>query len=690
MNVRITLIIFLFISIHIYARGNELSCQRHIKLLKLLQQNHISPLDYNGNTEIKVFDNFMDILDYEKSIFTTQQIDSLRLLVSGILDTTNNLNACIFLKKVCEIYKVRLMKADSFAVITGGKKIQFQSGDSIHLERVEKIPFARSDTELEKRMYTRFRYSFLYELFSLSDQNIVNAEKLDSLIYANEQSIKAKLTKEDRCYFEKLISPKDGFEYEVESNFLKAISITFDPHTDYYSADEQKVFETELSTTAGTTGIKLTMKDGKLIVGKIVPGGPAWKSNMIHIGDEILTASNMNSIISDMTCMDAEEAENFINNSQGNWTEVELRNQNGKVRKVKLIKEVMRVEDNIVNSCILIGSIKAGYISLPDFYSSGDYWDETGCANDVAKEILKLQKDGIQGLILDLRFNGGGSIKEAIELAGIFIDAGPIALMKSRDSKPVILKDVNRGMAFSGKVVILVNGYSASASELVAGVLQDHNRALIVGQSTYGKATGQIFLPLDEQHLSEGFVKVSEIKLYRLNGESNQIRGVLPDIRLPDIFDGVILKEGNEPAVLPRDTINKNVSFLIPPALPVKKLEENSKSRIDSSHAFKRVVEQNRGLINYVNGNKALLLDPAVMFKWFNDLELSLETEEEEIVDSSLTIENNIFEKQLMNLDNNKKEFIEMSNENILQDCQVREAYAILKDLIIFNQSLEK
>ena len=688
MYFRRTLLLCLILnSIFCCADNFDLPCRQPGMLLRILKRNHFSPQELNLKTEKAVFNNFIQRIDPEGNIFTIQQYDSLLLFVPGILDT-NKQQSCIFLRKVCEVYRLRIINADSLVSKIGRKSFQFSSVDSVYFDSKKKVTFAKSESDLEKRRNSQLKFYFLNELFSSMDDDKNVSDNLNKLLRDKEVGIRVKLIQSEKCFLRKKLSPPEGFVNSVTSDFLKAIAYTFDPHSEYFSISDQKEFSAELSAKAGSFGFKIISKEGKLFISKLVPGGPAWKSNIIHSGDELIKVATSKTKLSDLICLEAYEVESLINNSQDNWVELELKGKDGNVQKIKLVKELMQVEDNRVNSCIFKGGINVGYLSLPDFYTSGEFSDGPGCANDVAKEILKLQKSGIQGLILDLRFNGGGSIEEAINLAGLFIDAGPLAILKSKETKPFVLKDMNRGIAYGGNVVLMVNGSSASATELVAGILQDYNRAVIVGQPTYGKATGQVVLPMNEIQLKDyGFIKVTIEKIYRLNGESNQIRGVIPDIKIPDLFDEVLQREGDESSVLQRDTINKKIVYPSLPFLPIEKLKMNSNERVRNSKGFTKLSEKNNYLKEFYNQKVMLTLEPMAVFKWLNETQelFNDKMEIENKGNSVFKVENNSFDKSLMEVDEFRRDFINTNNEHILNDIQIIEAYSILKDLILFN-----
>jgi carboxyl-terminal processing protease len=250
-----------------------------------------------------------------------------------------------------------------------------------------------------------------------------------------------------------------------------------------------------------------------------------------------------------------------------------------------------------VRSFILKGTHRVGFISLPAFYTdwNGEEGGSNGCADDVAKEIIKLKKENIEGLILDLRYNGGGSMLEAIALAGIFIDFGPVGMTKDKEGKIYTMKDVNRGSVYEGPLILLINGFTASASEMLAGTLQDYHRALIVGSPSFGKATAQVVLPLDtmfdEKHMermktADNFIKITIDRLFRVHGTSAQQTGVIPDIFLPDFSETQSEREKTLAFPLANITIDANKYYHPYPSISLNPLKSFSKSFMDTSQFF--------------------------------------------------------------------------------------------------------
>ncbi|MGH2564509.1 MAG: carboxy terminal-processing peptidase, partial [Ginsengibacter sp.] len=368
-----------------------------------------------------------------------------------------------------------------------------------------------------------------------------------------------------------------------------------------------------------------------------------------------------------------------------------IKKQDGTERTVVLLKEKMEEDDdhNKVKSFLLKGSKTIGFISLPSFYQD---WDNAGtgvngCANDVAKEILKLKKENIEGLIIDLRYNGGGSLEEAVELSGIFIDYGPVGMEKERDSTIYTLRDVNRGTIYEGPLMLMVNGYTASAAEVVAGTLQDYHRAVIVGTPTYGKATAQVVLPMDttidinkdnSNIKSDSYFKVTVSKLYRVNGTTAQATGVRPDIVLPDIPEAHPQREADNDYVLVSPSIEGNKYFRPYPVTNLDNLRALAQQKLSSISYFQRL-KNNIDLIKASGENKdvSLKLSEAVDEEK-KAVEESMDTSSVAVETPPYTVENNAFEKEQLKVNDDLKELNDQWVKFLKKDPYLQVAYSMM------------
>jgi carboxyl-terminal processing protease len=486
------------------------------------------------------------------------------------------------------------------------------------------------------------------------------------------------------------------FESYVASLFFRAYAMSFDPHTVYLSKADRDRFEAALSTENLSFGIDLDEKEnGDIEIARITPGGPAWKSNELHKGDILTSLKWQEKDEIDLAGADIDEVEALLETPGSGKLEITVRKTNGALQTVALIKEKLRADENIVKSFILKGDKKIGYISLPGFYTEWENASGQGCANDVAKEIVKLKHEGIEGLILDIRFNGGGSLTEGINLAGIFINEGPLCVIHDRGAKPSILKDNNRGTIYDGPLLVMVNGQSASASEILAATLQDYNRAIIVGTPTFGKSTGQIILPLDTSHvhpvnrskpnLQAGYAKVTVSKLYRVTGNSAQLKGVKPDVLLPDIYQNFNHREAMYPFALSSDSVARKIYYAALPPLPLQAISQKSIDRIASHPAFATVKKLNETQPKVFNETShTISLDitylksrALAMYNWYEAIEKVREKKTE-----IYTVENTRSDKELLRMDTYGKEINDHTLQSIQHSFYIEESYKIIGDLI--------
>ncbi|RZJ30359.1 MAG: peptidase S41, partial [Flavobacterium sp.] len=367
--------------------------------------------------------------------------------------------------------------------------------------------------------------------------------------------------------------------------FLDIFCTYFDPHSNYFALDAKANFMSALSTSNLSLGLELGMNEkDEIIVSEIIPAGPAAQSKQFDKDDVILKISDRDGREYIVSCTPTETIGDIIFSDANREIKITIRKKDGSQRDVALVKQVMKATENSVYSFIAEKKSRVGYIKIPSFYSDFDGESLQGVAQDVATEIAKLSKDGIDGLVLDLQDNGGGSMDEAVRLAGLFIDSGAVAVAVNNNGRQEILKDYDRGIYYGGPIVILVNGESASASEFFAGAMQDYRRALIIGATTLGKASVQTILPVDRKQ--QEFVKVTVQKFYRITGESGQIKGIVPDVHLPVIYDSIMPREKEFKNALKYDFIKTNVGRIRKYGDIKKNIVSKSQSRVNASRRF--------------------------------------------------------------------------------------------------------
>jgi carboxyl-terminal processing protease len=473
----------------------------------------------------------------------------------------------------------------------------------------------------------------------------------------------------------KTLNHPSGYENYVASLYCDVIANLFDPHTEYMPLEEKQDFETALDKKGYYFGFSLEENaNGDTEIGRLVPGSPAWKCGDLNKGDVVTSIGWEGKEPVNVSGLPAGEIAALLQSADTAKLRLTVKKQDGIEKTISLTRAKIDNEENNVRGYVLRGKIPVGYIYLPDFYTA----HESGygsCANDVAKEIVKLKKENIAGLILDIRYNGGGSLQEALDMAGIFIDAGPLVMIKEKTGKIISLKDPNRGTIYDGPMTLLVNGQSASASELLGAVLQDYHRAVIVGSTTFGKGSAQIIFPVDtntaiplpSRSTQYGFVKITTSKFYRVTGGTTQHAGVTPDIILPDIFDGLNYHESALPSALSADTIKKNAYYAPLPGLPLAPLAAKSKLRIDGDQNF------------------AVIKKYSELLKEGKPADSTIDFSSVRKPASEYAVAVNAFDASMLKSDAYRDELTTQWIKKISSDKYVEEAYNILNDLINNN-----
>lgn len=691
-NFAVVLIVF-FSGWAAHVKGQSAPDQMHqaALLTKVLDQNHFSPISRDDLFSKKVFDAFLESVDPAKLFFTQADIERLSQYQYK-LDEEVEGKSWEFLPLFQKLYKEKLLQAESNLEKILQIPFNFSEKEIITLSTKASSEYAASEEQLKNRWELWLKYRTLRYLAASS----IHGADIKSSLAREPEARKKTLINEKRA-ISRILQHPSGYESYIASTFLNAITLCYDPHSVFMDQTDMENYKSGVSSEGFSFGLQIDdNENGEVEITRVAPGGPAWRSNEIHKGDIILGLKWQGKDPLDLIGADCEEIYSILSASNSEPLEFSIRKLNGIVKTVLLNKEKIREEENIVKSFILNGNKKIGYISLPGFYSEWENASGLGCSNDVAKELIKLKKENIEGLILDLRYNGGGSLLEGANLAGIFIDEGPLFMLKNREGKPYIMKDMNRGTIFDGPMLVMVNGQSASASEVLASTLQDYNRALIVGSQTFGKATGQIIMPLDTLFGSEnndlesvvspyGYVTVTLRKLYRVTGGSTQLRGVNPDVWLPNAFDQLEFREKSYPFPLPFDSIVKKVYYYPLAPLPISRLQKMSSERLHSDKKFQR--------INSISDTLAMriametmeipldLTSYLEMQRGEEENDKQLEAAEKEIV-SSFKAQNPAYDANVISMDDYSRDLNSILIKNIESDIYLEESYRIMGDLI--------
>ncbi len=661
-------------------------------LKRMIEINHCNARVFNETVEKSLLRDFINRLDKEHLYFTQADVKQLQDMLPQMHDELAGKNT-LFLDKALLIYKSRLQKTDTLVNSLLQKPFDFtQPGEIVFAN--DSSSFAAGESEWQTRWGKWLKYKMLYRL-----SNLMLADSTLSIAGALKQEAAQRelVRKSEQRKINGLLQHNWGYENYVAYLFCNALANVFDPHTEFFPAVDKENFVGAVSGESYSFGLQLDQNDkDEIEISHIQPGSPAWKSGDLNKNDVLLQLQWEGKAKVDLEGAGGYEVSALLAEMNHQRLSLTVRKANGIQKTVTLLKEKIHDEENFVKSFVLDGDRRVGYIVLPGFYTEWETTNGSSCANDVAKEILKLKKENIEGLILDLRNNGGGSMEEAMQLAGIFIEEGVLGFEKEKEGKALALKDPNRGTVYDGPLLVMVNGSSASASEMVAGALQDYNRALIVGNPTYGKATMQVVLPLDTSlsllaatksmagKNNYDYAKITMGKLYRVNGSSNQLRGVIPDITLPDIAALLNYRESSQDWALTADSVKKALYFSPLSPLPVSVLAAKSAARVKTDSGFE-LVKRSQPLVADMYNLTSLPLQFDLYLRHkkevknaFSQLGRQMESQKP----GGFTIINNAADRQRLAADEYLSENNQLSVKSMLADIYLHESFLILADYI--------
>ena len=675
-------LVFLLTTFSFFGQNDVKTCEIVSKINALLQREHYQPKPVDDSLSVFVFDSFMDALDSNRNLFTQieyQKLRQHRLQLDNYILQHN----CSFMNEFVSLYKLALIRKKKVLEKIQKEPFDYTTMDSVRFSK-KNFPFDLVATDLERIWKKRIKYDILEDISKLS----ANLDSLTLNFSTLEKTTKARLFDANLCQVNSILETKNRIDDDLQNTFLNLFCTYFDPHSNYFSLAAKSSFMSGLSTSTLSLGLNVSFNEKEeIIIAEIVPGGPAAKTHKFDKEDVILKVSNTKGIEYTVSCSSIERIGELIFSDSQTEIELTIQKKNGAVMKVFLQKQLMKANDNAVYSYIAEKETKIGYINIPSFYSNFEGNTVQGCADDVAKEIVKLQKDNIKGLVIDLQNNGGGSIEEAIKLAGMFIDIGPVSVLMDSKANQTILKDYNRGSVYTGPIVLLINGNSASASEFFAAAIQDYNRGIIIGSTSLGKATMQSILPLDAQN-QQDFVKVTIEKFYRITGESHQIKGIIPDISLPVLFDSVIPREISYKTAFKNDVIVTKARFNPLPKNHFSELIQLSNSRIKTATLFNEISVANDQINALYNNPKK---PTRLVFKdVFNDVHQidSLWKKVKKIVDSprAFTISNTSYDLEKLKFDAFQQDINTYKIQILNNSPYLEEAVAILNDYITLTK----
>ncbi len=537
---KLLLLLFPIISI---AQSDKNPCKTLLQINKLIQENHFKPKPIDDSLSVYVFDTFLEKLDPNNSLFISSEFVELKKHKFKIDNYIKDGN-CSFLELIYKTYSKAIARHQSIIELITKEPMSYSSNEVISFSK-KRPPYRKSENEL-KLLYKK---RILFNLLTDISQTSSNKDSLLTVFKQIADSTKVKILENYDCEAKNMLIEKPEFN----SIFYTVFCSYFDPHTMFFSSSEKSDFLSSLSSSNYSFGFNVNLSEkNELSIIEIIPNGAAYFSNKIEVGD-IIQKIKFNTVEYAVNCTNNKIIDEKLKSSETKEAIFTLRKKSGSIYSVKLIKQLMRDYQNSVYSYIIeYKDTKTGYIKIPSFYSKFEN-GKTNVSDDVKKEILKLKEDKINSLIIDLENNTGGSMQEAFKLCNLFINAPVLGIIRYAKNEPVLVPNEKSKAIFNGQIVIITNGYSASASELFTNAMQDYNLALVVGTKSHGKTSIQDIFELKNE--SNDFIKITIGKFYRVNGKSSQYNGNSPTITIPSVFDDQFTREKNAKKALRNESI---------------------------------------------------------------------------------------------------------------------------------------
>lgn len=675
-----------------------------IELLSfVLEKGHFSPIELNDDFSKKAYASYIESLDPTKRYFIQSDINEFQKYENSIDDMIRSKDLSFF-----DLTYKRLMQRmkESKVIYTSilSKPLNLKDDETISVD-YEKLPYAASMNDLNQRWRKQLEFAVL--------SDITDKEDIQKAVETSEATEKKETVKSEPKTFEELEEKarkttesnlNNNFSFIAEltredwfSIYINAIVTQYDPHTYYFSPEDKEKFDVSMSGKFEGIGARLQKKNEGIEVSELISGGPAWRGKMLEQGDVIIKVGQGNEEPIDISGMRLDDVIKKIKGPKGTLVKLTVKKVDGSVKVIPIMRDEVETEETFAKSTVVNKDGKLfGVIYLPKFYQSFENKSQRDAFKDVAQEVERLKAMNVQGIVMDLRDNGGGSLETVVKMTGLFIDKGPVVQVKPANGKAQVLPDNDPKVQWDGPLVVMINNYSASASEIFAAAIQDYKRGIVVGsKQSYGKGTVQNVFELNEfvrgnQYGDLGALKTTTQKFYRVNGGSTQLEGVKSDIVMPDRFSFMETGEKDEKSALPWDKIEP--AIYTPLNVSYDKVIANSKNRIASNENFNLITE-NAKWINDRKVDNTISLNYSSYKKELAEIEVQTKKFKElEKFKNNLTFTSLPYELELMAKDELLKEKRDRWHAELVKDIYMTETLNVLNDLTFkdVNTSLAK
>ncbi|WP_298901510.1 carboxy terminal-processing peptidase [uncultured Psychroserpens sp.] len=666
----------------------------------VLENGHFDPQDLNDSFSEEVFNDYLEQLDPFKRYFYASDIEEFEAYKDQLDDQIKAYDISFFNLTHERLLK-RIEESKDMYKDVLSEPFDFSKAEEFSTDYA-KLSYAASKKEMKERWRRQLKFStianyddLLTDQENARKQNLPNEENSEakaekSIVDKSKSELEfdareATLRSLDELYdFIEDRQRKDWFAV-----YINAIVEEFDPHTFYFAPEDKDRFDVAMSGNFEGIGARLQKKMDAILVNEIISGGPAWRQNELEVGDQILKVRQEDEDEGiNIVGMRLDDAIKFIKGPKGTEVTLTLKKVDGTVEDITIKRDIVELEETYAKSSTVIKDDKKfGVINLPKFYVDFEDYNKRNAASDIKLEIERLKAEGVEGLVLDLRNNGGGSLQTVVDMGGLFIDEGPIVQVKTAGEPKEVLKDRDKSIVWDGPLVILVNELSASASEILAAAMQDYKRAIVIGsKQTYGKGTVQNVLDLNRivrqnSNGDMGALKFTTQKFYRINGGSTQLEGVKSDVVVPDRYSYIDIGEKDQENPLEWDRIDAVDYNLWGSYYDYDTTIAKSKERMANNEQLK-LIDANAQWVKKIRDREMYSLN-------YDDYKRALDMNEQESkrfeklsdYKTNLTFQSLPYEVKLMNKDSILKEKRERWHTSLSKDVYIEEALNVLNDL---------
>lgn len=666
----------------------------------LLDQGHFNPQEINDDFSEHVFNKYLNNLDPFKRYFYESDIKEFEAYKTQIDDQIKAYDVAFF-----NLTHQRLLQRieESKNIYTDILETPFDfTKNEDYTADYKKLDYVTNKREMKERWRQQLKFSTIAnyddalsqndsDLFGLTENSAsTKEEKPKSREKKSIAEIEAEARKATKQSLDELYDYiDDRRRNDWFAVYINAIVEEFDPHTFYFAPEDKERFDRDISGNFEGIGARLQKKMDGIMVNEIISGGPAWRANELEVGDQILKVKQEGEDKAvNVVGMRLDDAIKFIKGPKGTVVTLTLKKVDGTIEDINITRDIVELEETYAKSSVVEKDGKNfGLINLPKFYINFEDYDKRNAASDIKQEILRLKEEGIEGLVLDLRNNGGGSLQTVVDIAGLFIEEGPIVQVKTTGEAKEVLRDKDKSIVWDGPLVILVNELSASASEILAAAMQDYKRGIVIGsKQTYGKGTVQTVMDLNRMVRNNtngdmGALKFTTQKFYRINGGSTQLEGVKSDVVVPDRYSYINIGEKDQENPLPWDKIDAADYTVWENYFDYDTTISKSQERMAANEQLK-LIDENAQWVKKIRDRENYSLNYDVYKK-----EMELNEEEakrfEKLSDytTNLTFNSLPYELKIMEKDTILKEKRNRWHQALAKDVYVEEALNVLNDL---------